>query len=161
MQSDRVRTWPKGADLTGLGEQVASMKHETEALAPARLDPDVELEEVGRPLRDDQEPVASFDCRYEGQSHEIRVSVPEDFPSAHEQRNGYVRPGTPVEVVTIRVTQKERSPVQIDDLPPVERIPAVGPAVIAEDDCTIWVPPGWRADVHPVSSAFVITRDEP
>jgi len=33
----------------------------------------------------------------------------------------------------------------------------VGPAVIAEADCTIWVPAGWRADPG-TAGALVLTR---
>ena len=142
MQYDGVRSWPTGADLTGLEGEITSLLDEVAARAP-----------------DAGERFSSVDCRYEGQSHEIRVPTVEDFPAAHERRNGYVRPGTPIEVVAVRATYRERPSIHIEDLPPVARTAAVGPAVIAEADCTIWVPPGWRADPHPVTSAFVITRD--
>jgi N-methylhydantoinase A len=33
----------------------------------------------------------------------------------------------------------------------------VGPAVVAERDCTIWVPDGWRAEPGPLG-ALVVTR---
>jgi len=145
MQSDRVRSWPHGSDLTGLQGAMDDMRHEMV---------------VASGLQDEQ-PTFSVDCRYEGQSHEIRVPTPEDFPAAHEQRNGYVRPGTPVEVVALRATLREPSAVHLAELPPFDRVAAVGPAVIAEADCTIWVPPGWRADPHPLSSAYVITRVVP
>ncbi|WP_426573443.1 hydantoinase/oxoprolinase family protein [Aquihabitans sp. McL0605] len=146
MQSDRVRSWASGTDLRGLGDAIASLLTEVSAVAP------------GDQGTGGAELSSSVDCRYEGQSHEIRVARPEDFPAAHERRNGYVRPGTPIEVVAVRVTCREPSVVQLEDLPPVGRVAAVGPAVIAEADCTIWVPPGWRADPHPVTSAFIITR---
>ncbi|MEZ5205283.1 MAG: hydantoinase/oxoprolinase family protein [Acidimicrobiales bacterium] len=149
VQADRVRSWPRGADLTGLEEEVEALMGELDAAAGSG--------DGGAPMAG-VERFASFDCRYQGQSHEIRVGEPGDFPAAHEQRNGYARPGTPIEVVAVRATRRVASPVQVGDLPPVERTSVVGPAVIAEADCTIWVPDGWRADPHPVTSAFVLTR---
>lgn len=160
VQADAVRSLPAGTGIAQARIAARALVDAVRESAPASLDPDVEGARIL--ADDDQDPcTASFDCRYQGQSHEIRVFDPEDFPAAHEQRNGYVRPGTPVEVVAVRVSSKTPSPVEIEDLPPVERTGVVGPTVIAEDDCTIWVPAGWRADVHPVSSAFVITRIEP
>jgi N-methylhydantoinase A/oxoprolinase/acetone carboxylase beta subunit len=41
--------------------------------------------------------------------------------------------------------------------PPPARQAAVGPAVVAEADCTIWVPEGWRAEPGPLG-ALVVTR---
>ena len=34
-----------------------------------------------------------LDCRYAGQSHELLVADVDEFPTVHEQRNGYARPG--------------------------------------------------------------------
>ena len=99
----------------------------------------------------------SFDCRYAGQSHELPVPEIEDFHREHERRNGYARRGSPVEVIAVRVSARVASPVAIDDLAPVSRQAAVGPVVIAEADCTIWVPAGWRADPG-VAGALVLTR---
>jgi 5-oxoprolinase (ATP-hydrolysing) len=100
----------------------------------------------------------AVECRYEGQSHEILVPTPADFPDEHERRNGYGRPDTPVEVIAIRATARAASPVGVNDLPAPARDGAEGPAVIAEPDCTIWVAEGWRADPHPVSGALILTR---
>ncbi|MFN8017680.1 MAG: hypothetical protein U0P45_06115 [Acidimicrobiales bacterium] len=100
----------------------------------------------------------AVECRYLGQGHELRVARVEDFPAEHRRRNGYDRPGDPIEVVALRATARAASPVSLDDLPRPERAGAVGPAVIAEPDCTIWVAPGWRADPHPTSGALVLTR---
>ena len=80
--------------------------------------------------------------------------------AAHEQRNGYTRPDDVIEVVALRATARLASPVGLGDLPPIERAAAVGPAIIAEPDCTIWVPAGWRAEPH-ASGALIITRIEP
>jgi len=105
----------------------------------------------------DTEVVRSFDCRYLGQSHELTVSGIDGFHREHERRNGYVRADSPVEVIAVRAEARVASPVAIDDLPPVPRSAAVGPAVIAEPDCTIWVPAGWRADPGR-AGALVLTR---
>jgi len=103
------------------------------------------------------EVVRSFDCRYAGQSHELSVPEIHEFHAEHERRNGYSRPDSSVEVIAVRASARVSSPVAIDDLPPVARSVAVGPAVIAEADCTIWVPAGWRADPG-TAGALVLTR---
>jgi N-methylhydantoinase A/oxoprolinase/acetone carboxylase beta subunit len=139
-QHDLVATWPGGADLAGLDDALDALADRALAAVPGA--------EVER----------SLECRYVGQSHEIRVPSVEAFPAAHERRNGYARPGTPIEVVALRATARRASPVELADLPStVARAATVGPAVIAEPDCTIWVPEGWRADPHP-SGALVVTR---
>ena len=43
------------------------------------------------------------------------------------------------------------------DLPAPDRRPVTGPAVIAEADCTTWVPDGWRADPG-AAGAYVLRR---
>ncbi|MBA2496488.1 MAG: hypothetical protein H0V33_05230, partial [Acidimicrobiia bacterium] len=91
------------------------------------------------------EVVTAVDCRYEGQSHELTVPTVAAFPAEHERRNGYIRPGAAVEVIALRASARLASPVAVLDLPPVERTAATGPAVLAEPDCTIWVPDGWTA----------------
>ncbi len=101
----------------------------------------------------------SFDCRYAGQSHELTVPSIDDFPDEHRRRNGYARPGAPVEVVAVRARARRPSPLAVTDLPPppVARRPAVGPAVVVEPDCTVWIPDGWSAVVAPDGS-WVLTR---
>jgi N-methylhydantoinase A len=99
----------------------------------------------------------AFDCRYQGQSHEIRVDSVDAFHAEHERRNGYARPATPVEVVALRATARVAAPVDVGDLPAADREAVVGPAVIAEPDCTIWVPDGWRADPG-AAGALVLRR---
>jgi N-methylhydantoinase A/oxoprolinase/acetone carboxylase beta subunit len=100
---------------------------------------------------------ATFDCRYEGQSHELRVGSVDDFHAAHERYNGYARPDHPVEVVALRASARVPAPVGLDRLPVPERQGARGPAVIAEADCTIWVPAGWQAEPHD-TGALVMRR---
>ena len=93
--------------------------------------------------------IVSFDCRYDGQSHELNVPTLDVFPDEHRRRNGYARPGAAVEVVAVRATARRDPPVPYADLPAPEETqqPEVGPAVLAEPDCTVWVPEGWRAEV--------------
>jgi N-methylhydantoinase A/oxoprolinase/acetone carboxylase beta subunit len=89
----------------------------------------------------------SVDCRYVGQSHELTVPGVEEFHAEHQRRNGYSRPDAPVEAVAVRARASVASPVGIADLPDVDRQPVVGPTIVAEPDCTIWVPEGWRGQV--------------
>ncbi len=100
---------------------------------------------------------ATFDCRYEGQSHELNVRHPRRFHREHRLRNGYERPDHPVEVVAVRARAWVDSPVRVGDLPAPERRGAHGPSVIAEPDCTIWVPEGWTAEPG-AAGALVLRR---
>ena len=100
----------------------------------------------------------ALDCRYAGQSHELRVADVADFHAEHERRNGYQRPDAPVEVVAIRARAEIASGLAIVDLPDVERAEGVGPTVLAEEDCTIWVPEGWRAR-RGEAGALLVERD--
>jgi N-methylhydantoinase A/oxoprolinase/acetone carboxylase beta subunit len=143
-QVDLVRTWPDPSSTEGLDDALAELGVE----AAARLDaaPGVET-------------MTSIYCRYAGQSHELTVGAVGDFPAEHERRNGYARPATPIEVVALRATARRASPVGQSGLPvPPGRVPAVGPAVLVERDCTVWIPAGWRADVHE-SGAWVVSRN--
>ena len=97
------------------------------------------------------------DCRYLGQSHELSVPSRHDFHAAHRRRNGYARPDHPVEVVAVRSRAWLGSPVTLGDLPDLVRRGGTGPVVLAEDDCTIWVPEGWVAEPG-VGGALVLTR---
>jgi N-methylhydantoinase A/oxoprolinase/acetone carboxylase beta subunit len=99
----------------------------------------------------------AVDCRYVGQSHELTVSSPDEFPAAHERRNGHIRPGAPVEVIAVRARASIPAPLRITDLPAVDRATVVGPAVVAEPDCTMWIPAGWRAEPRELG-AWVVER---
>ena len=92
----------------------------------------------------------AVDCRYAGQSHEITVPSVGAFEDEHERRNGFRRSGAPVEVIALRASARLAAPVDISGLG-VGGLPArssaVGPAVLAEPDCTVWVPGGWTAEV--------------
>jgi N-methylhydantoinase A/oxoprolinase/acetone carboxylase beta subunit len=128
-----VRTWPTPASLGGLDDARAALAAEVAAMVGAGAD------------------VQTFlDCRYPGQSHELTVPSVDGFGAEHRRVNGHERAGAPVEVVAVRARAELASAVGVLDLPvPPHRdrpSPVVGPAVIAEPDCTIWVPEGWRAD---------------
>ncbi len=101
------------------------------------------------------------DCRYLGQSHELRVpwgpGWRDDFHALHRRVNGFARPGDEVEVVAVRAAASVASPVGVLDLPAPARPTGVGPVVLAEDDCTIWVPAGWRAE-RGEAGALVLRR---
>ncbi len=138
-----VRSWPSPADRRGL-----------EAARSQLADEAVRL--VGR--GDGATVETSVDCRYEGQSHELRVRDVSDFHAEHERRNGYQRPDAPVEVVALRARAEVASDLDVVALPDVARPTGVGPTVLAEEDCTIWVPEGWRARLGE-ASALIVERD--
>jgi 5-oxoprolinase (ATP-hydrolysing) len=138
-QVDLVRSWPTPAVLTGLEGALAALGDE--AAAEAGEGAAVEL---------------AVDCRYVGQSHEITVPTVDAFADAHRQRNGYARPGAPVEVVALRATARVPAPLSVDDLPAPGRAGAAGPSVIAEDDCTLWIPEGWTAE--PAAQGALLLR---
>jgi hypothetical protein len=60
-------------------------------------------------------------------------------------------------VVAVRARATEDAPSGPDTLPVVDRAPVQGPAVVAETDCTMWVPDGWHARVGPLG-AWLLTR---
>lgn len=138
-QRDLVRSWPGGTDLAGLDDALDRLATAAAAELPG------------------SEVATSVECRYEGQSHELRVPSVGAFAAAHDRVNGYARPDAAVEVVALRATARVASPVTLDQLPATARAGAIGPAVLAEPDCTIWVPEGWQAEPHP-SGALVLTR---
>jgi N-methylhydantoinase A/oxoprolinase/acetone carboxylase beta subunit len=140
-QRELVRSCPTSADDTDLVRAATALADEARALV-GRAGATVEV---------------AYDCRYVGQSHELTVSSPAAFASEHERRNGYARPGAPIEVVAVRARATAEAPLNIDALPAPKRAPVRGPAVIVEPDCTVWVPEGWSATPHELG-AFVITR---
>jgi N-methylhydantoinase A/oxoprolinase/acetone carboxylase beta subunit len=147
MQRDLVRSWPTPADHAGveaalrsLGDDAARLVRQAGASADGAVDVDLAL-----------------DCRYAGQSHELTVATITDFHEAHRRRNGYARMDAAIEVVALRATARRAAVVRVDDLPSPARREAVGPAVIAEDDCTVWVPHGWRAR-RGAAGALVLER---
>ncbi len=131
-QADLVRTWPTPTDHAGLEVALGALATDVRRVLGAD-DDGVEVS-------------TALDCRYAGQSHELRVPSVAAFADEHERRNGYARPDAPVEVIALRATAQRPAPLAVTDLAPVVRRPATGPAVVAEADCTIWVPEGWRAE---------------
>ena len=75
--------------------------------------------------------VSSFaDVRYLGQSHETTVpyrpgegwdALAGRFHDAHRERNGFARPGDPIEVVTVRAEAVGDPAIRWDDLPRIVR----------------------------------------
>jgi N-methylhydantoinase A/oxoprolinase/acetone carboxylase beta subunit len=137
-QVDLVRSWADPIDHQGAATAAA-------ALAAMAGDGAANIE-------------VAFDCRYRGQSHELSVGAVAEFPAEHARRNGFTLGDAAIEVVAIRASARWPSPVDITALRGPDRAgPVVGPAVIAEDDCTVWVAPGWQAAVHPAGS-WLMTR---
>jgi N-methylhydantoinase A/oxoprolinase/acetone carboxylase beta subunit len=126
-QVDLVRTWATPLDHRGLDDARAALAAEAAKAIGA-------------------ETATFLDGRYAGQSHELTVGSVADFHELHARCNGYARPDDPVEVVAIRARAAVPSPTAVTDLPAPARPAVTGPAVIAEADCTTWVPAGWRAD---------------
>ena len=93
----------------------------------------------------------ALDCRYVGQSHELTVPCVDEFHAEHARRNGYARPDTAGRGGRAAGARHAApAPLAISDLPaPTTRDAVTGPAVVAEPDCTVWVPAGWRADAGP------------
>ena len=143
-QRELVRSWPTPADRAGLDEALRALGEEA-------------VSAVGG--GDDVEVSYALDCRYTGQSHELTVGSVEAFPEEHRRRNGFARPGAPVEVVALRARARRPAALEPTDLPTPKRERIAGPAVAAEPDCTVWLPDGWVAEPGP-AGAWVITRAE-
>jgi N-methylhydantoinase A/oxoprolinase/acetone carboxylase beta subunit len=146
---DVVRSWPAPEDQDGLGGALAALADEARPLVAG---PGVTVE-------------TAVDCRYRGQSHELTVPDVAAFHEAHERQNGYARPGHAVEVVALRATVTGVAPVEFDALPApatgqASAFPVVGPTVLAEPDCTVWVAQGWHAEPG-AAGAIVLRRSDP
>ncbi|MGH9214084.1 MAG: hydantoinase/oxoprolinase family protein [Acidimicrobiales bacterium] len=148
LRRDLVRSWATPLEPDGLDAALDGLAAEAEAL-------------LGR---SDVSATTALDCRYRGQSHELTVAAgsgwEQRFHDEHARRNGYARPDEVVEVIALRATAQRRPVVDIEDLPAAERRlaePLAGPRVLAEADCTIWVPEGWVAAAG-VAGALVMRR---
>jgi N-methylhydantoinase A/oxoprolinase/acetone carboxylase beta subunit len=140
-----VRSRPQPADHRGLERVRAALAEEAvAALTAGGVDAGV------------VEVHTAVDCRYAGQSHELTVADVADFAAEHRRRNGYERPGDPIEVVAVRAVAAAPAPAAIEEVlagwdgrwsGPVE-----GPQVVVRDDCSIWVPAGWRGEPGPLGS---------
>jgi N-methylhydantoinase A/oxoprolinase/acetone carboxylase beta subunit len=157
---DLVRSWPTPDDHRGLVPALASLADRARALVAGG-----DGSGPGRGAEDgvgavDAEVTTALDCRYRGQSHELTVPGVAAFHDEHRRRNGYARPGDPVEVVALRATAVRPPAVAAEDLPPPEAAgtrPVAGPAVVAQPDCTVWVAEGWVARPG-VAGALVLER---
>jgi N-methylhydantoinase A/oxoprolinase/acetone carboxylase beta subunit len=143
-QHDLVRSWSTPTEHDGITAALAALAAECTA-AVGGSGPELET---------------AVDCRYAGQSHEITVPSVDAFADEHWRRNGYDRPDTPIEVVALRASARRAAPVAVSDLPPPDppRPSTTGPAVLAEPDCTVWLPEGWRAEPGE-AGALVLRRD--
>jgi N-methylhydantoinase A/oxoprolinase/acetone carboxylase beta subunit len=138
-QRELVRSWPDPDSTEGLARARAALAAEAAAQLP------------------NGDVTSWVDCRYAGQSHELTVADIGAFADEHERRNGFARADAPVEVIALRARVTRTAPLAVDDLPPVSRATVPGPAVVAEPDCTVWIPDGWRADPGP-TGAWVMVR---
>ncbi|GMV38075.1 MAG: N-methylhydantoinase A [Fimbriimonadales bacterium] len=130
----------------------------------------------------------SADLRYEGQSWELTLPLDPTRPSTcvaafhelHRRRYGVADPHAPVEWTALRARVElpvvappslgtARLAVPVPKRTELgERLPVIrrdrmsgtreGPAVIAQDDSTLYLPKGWRAEVHGTGT-IVVTRD--
>jgi N-methylhydantoinase A len=144
-QRDLVRSWPTPGSREGLDAALRELA--------ARA-----VEAVGGA---DAVATTALDCRYAGQSHELTVGELDDFHAEHRLRNGWARIEAPVEVVALRARARRPPVLEMNQLGPpvVKRSPTTGPAVIAEPDCTVWVPAGWQADVDE-GGAWILRRSK-
>jgi N-methylhydantoinase A len=99
------------------------------------------------------------DLRYRGQSFELTVplggDLAEAFHRAHEDRYGYADRSRPIELVAVRTADVRPGPEL--RLPAGEPLRLEGPAVVALEGATCWVPPGW-VGVRDGNSTLVLTR---
>jgi N-methylhydantoinase A len=100
------------------------------------------------------------DLRYAGQSFELTVPVGVDleerFHRAHEERYGYDDRGRPVELVAVRTADVRPGPELV--LPPAEPLEVSGPAVLAFEGATCWLPPGWVGARDGIDSTLRLTK---
>jgi N-methylhydantoinase A/oxoprolinase/acetone carboxylase beta subunit len=142
LQVDLVQSWPAPLDHAGLPGARDALAAEA-------------VRQLAAPAGGAVDVATWVDCRYAGQGHELRAADPEHFHAVHERRNGFARPDEPVEVVALRATA--RAWAESSGATAQDRRPVVGPAVLAEHDCTIWVPPGWSG-VPGADGALVLRR---
>lgn len=120
------------------------------------------------------EVAAYVDLRYRGQSHETTVAyhpgegddvLAARFHEAHRRRNGFDRPGDPVEAVTVRAEATLPAALRWDDLPPPvpwgeprrgSRSVATASGVV---DAAVWHRSGLRPGDE-VAGPAVIEEDE-
>jgi len=99
------------------------------------------------------------DVRYRGQSHETSVPyrgdrwevLAERFHDAHRQRNGFDRPGDPIEVVTMRAEAVGVAALKWDDLPGPTPIGEArrGDRLVLTDESQMTAAVWWRPGLSP------------
>ncbi|HEX5585670.1 MAG TPA: hydantoinase/oxoprolinase family protein, partial [Acidimicrobiia bacterium] len=156
-----VQSWSRGTDVDAIDSALDTLERVVvervraacSTGSPASADTEVAVERL-------------LDCRYVGQSHELTVvhesgargtAAWDAFHDVHEQRNGFARADVSVEVIAVRVRASAPPALRVEELPVPDRARVIGPQVVAELDCTMWVPPGWTAEPGP-TGAWVITR---
>jgi N-methylhydantoinase A/oxoprolinase/acetone carboxylase beta subunit len=141
-----VRSWPADATRDGLDAALAALADE------ARGALGVEPCTV----------TTALDCRYAGQSHDLRVASVAEFGAAHERVNGYRR-DDPVEVTALRAVAEAPAPCTLAEVlagwAGRWTEPVVGPMVEGRTDCTIWVPDGWTGRAGPLGALVLTRRD--
>jgi N-methylhydantoinase A/oxoprolinase/acetone carboxylase beta subunit len=138
-----VRSRVEPADHAGLADEAAELSSAALAALGAVGDPAAAVE-------------VAYDCRYAGQSHELRVPTVDAFPAEHVRRNGVDRPGDPIEVTAVRAVGTLPPPATIEEVLGAWEgrwtDPVVGPVAVAREDCTIWVADGWVGEPGPLGS---------
>jgi N-methylhydantoinase A/oxoprolinase/acetone carboxylase beta subunit len=148
---------PRAGVLSAVGLLGSPRQRELVRSAPTDVDALVAAARAAVGGGDDITFDVAYDCRYAGQSHELTVAPVDAFHAEHARRNGYARPDATVEVVAVRVRATRPAPLDLTRLPPVSRTEVRGPRMVAEDDCTVWVPDGWTAELGNLG-AWVIHR---
>jgi N-methylhydantoinase A len=158
--------------LSALGLAAAERRLDVQRTVLGRPHDADELAAEARDRLGDADPrlATHYDCRYAGQSFELTVEDPADFPAAHEERYGFRPEDGEVEVVTVRVTARSAPPridlgAEATDDPARSRRPTVlgdtevlrgelapgtrveGPALCALPEATLAVPAGWSGTV--------------
>lgn len=140
MRRELVRSWPTPTAHGGIPDALEQLGDAAAAQVAASARVDVGSVAVESLL----------DVRYAGQSHELRVASIEQFAEEHERRNGYRLDGAPVEVTALRAVAEAAAPATLAQVLDRQQGDApetvVGPQVVARQDCTVWVPEGWRGE---------------
>jgi len=151
-----VRSWPTPGSLDGLADALDRLATEAAEAAEREV-----LGHATSGAADEAVEVTTYlDCRYEGQSHELRVRDVDEFAVEHERRNGYARPGDRIEVVALRAVAELPAPATVESVLAAhaagdiagDPAPVAGPRVLAREDCTVWVPAGWVGAPGPLGS---------
>ncbi len=164
-RTDRARSATLSLDdLTGLARVAEEVAEEARAELAGR--------DGGDPSEIDV--AVRLDVRYLGQAHETPVpyradddatSLTRRFHEAHRQRNGFARPGDPIEIVTIRAEATAPPALTWDQLP---QIASEGEArrgerqvTTADGDVTaeVWWRPGLAPDDQITGPAIIEERE--